>query len=39
MANIGVVIPSPLPIGMALPDIARLAREAEMAVEAVFTWT
>ncbi|HTW08388.1 MAG TPA: LLM class flavin-dependent oxidoreductase [Acidimicrobiales bacterium] len=31
MANIGVSIPSPLPAGMALPDIPRLAREAEMA--------
>jgi alkanesulfonate monooxygenase SsuD/methylene tetrahydromethanopterin reductase-like flavin-dependent oxidoreductase (luciferase family) len=31
MANIGVVIPSPLPTGMALPEIARLAREAELA--------
>jgi alkanesulfonate monooxygenase SsuD/methylene tetrahydromethanopterin reductase-like flavin-dependent oxidoreductase (luciferase family) len=31
MANIGVVIPNPLPIGMALPEIARLAREAETA--------
>jgi alkanesulfonate monooxygenase SsuD/methylene tetrahydromethanopterin reductase-like flavin-dependent oxidoreductase (luciferase family) len=31
MVNIGVSIPSPLPVGMALPDIARLAREAEMA--------
>ena len=30
MANIGVSIPSPLPAGMALPDIAGLAREAEM---------
>jgi hypothetical protein len=25
MANVGVVIPSPLPTGMALPEIARLA--------------
>jgi alkanesulfonate monooxygenase SsuD/methylene tetrahydromethanopterin reductase-like flavin-dependent oxidoreductase (luciferase family) len=31
VANIGVVIPSPLPTGMALPDIAGLAREAELA--------
>ncbi len=31
MANIGVVIPNPLPGGMALPEIAGLAREAEMA--------
>ncbi len=31
MVNIGVVIPSPLPAGMELPNIARLAREAEMA--------
>ncbi len=31
MANVGVVIPSPLPPGMALPEIARLARHAEMA--------
>jgi alkanesulfonate monooxygenase SsuD/methylene tetrahydromethanopterin reductase-like flavin-dependent oxidoreductase (luciferase family) len=31
MASIGVVIPSPLPAGMALPDIPRLARQAEMA--------
>ncbi len=31
MANIGVVIPSPLPAGMALPDIACLSREAESA--------
>jgi alkanesulfonate monooxygenase SsuD/methylene tetrahydromethanopterin reductase-like flavin-dependent oxidoreductase (luciferase family) len=31
MVNIGAVIPSPLPTGMPLPDIARLAREAEMA--------
>jgi alkanesulfonate monooxygenase SsuD/methylene tetrahydromethanopterin reductase-like flavin-dependent oxidoreductase (luciferase family) len=29
--NIGVVFPSPLPVGMALPDIAGLAREAERA--------
>jgi len=29
--NVGVVVPSPLPPGMALPDISRLAREAEMA--------
>ncbi len=29
MVNIGVVIPNPLPAGMALPDIARLARTAE----------
>lgn len=31
MANVGVVIPNPLPAGMALPEVARLAREAEMA--------
>lgn len=31
MANIGVSIPSPLPAGMSLPDIAGLARQAEMA--------
>jgi alkanesulfonate monooxygenase SsuD/methylene tetrahydromethanopterin reductase-like flavin-dependent oxidoreductase (luciferase family) len=31
MASIGVVIPSPLPTGMALPDIVSLAREAEAA--------
>jgi alkanesulfonate monooxygenase SsuD/methylene tetrahydromethanopterin reductase-like flavin-dependent oxidoreductase (luciferase family) len=31
MANIGVVIPSPLPAGMALPDIAGLAQQAETA--------
>ena len=31
MANIGVVFPSPLPTGMALPDVASLAREAERA--------
>jgi alkanesulfonate monooxygenase SsuD/methylene tetrahydromethanopterin reductase-like flavin-dependent oxidoreductase (luciferase family) len=31
VANIGVVIPSPLPIGMALPEIPRLARGAEEA--------
>jgi alkanesulfonate monooxygenase SsuD/methylene tetrahydromethanopterin reductase-like flavin-dependent oxidoreductase (luciferase family) len=31
MANIGVSIPSPLPTGMALPEIASLARQAEMA--------
>jgi alkanesulfonate monooxygenase SsuD/methylene tetrahydromethanopterin reductase-like flavin-dependent oxidoreductase (luciferase family) len=31
VTNIGVVVPSPLPAGMAPPDIARLAREAELA--------
>lgn len=31
MANMGVVIPSPLPAGMALPHVARLARAAEAA--------
>jgi alkanesulfonate monooxygenase SsuD/methylene tetrahydromethanopterin reductase-like flavin-dependent oxidoreductase (luciferase family) len=31
MVNIGVVIPNPLPAGMALPDIARLAHTAEIA--------
>jgi len=31
MSNIGVVIPSHLPTGIALPQIGRLAREAEMA--------
>ena len=31
MANVGVVIPSPLPVGMALPEITRLARDAERA--------
>ncbi len=31
MANVGVVIPNPLPAGMALPEIARLARDAEKA--------
>lgn len=31
MAKIGVSIPNPLPAGMALPEIARLARLAEMA--------
>lgn len=31
MAHLGVVIPSPLPSGMGIPDIARLAREAEAA--------
>jgi alkanesulfonate monooxygenase SsuD/methylene tetrahydromethanopterin reductase-like flavin-dependent oxidoreductase (luciferase family) len=31
MVNVGVVVPSPLPAGMALPDIASLARDAETA--------
>ncbi|HUB69526.1 MAG TPA: LLM class flavin-dependent oxidoreductase [Acidimicrobiales bacterium] len=31
MVNVGVVVPSPLPAGMALPDIPGLAREAETA--------
>ena len=31
MVNVGAVIPSPLLPGMALPDVARLAREAEAA--------